>query len=93
MTDNITYTFITFNKKLLNKQLNYTKNKLIPLYLSEGYSAELINTDYNSFQLSTDCPYIFNSDCIGDYTYMETWTLGDDLIHQQIYNKGDLVTD
>lgn len=91
MTDDITYTFITSNKKLLKNHLNYIKNTLIPSYKSEGYTAELLFSDKNSFQFSTNSPYVFNSDKLGNYTYKEIWTSGNTLIHKQIYNKGDLV--
>lgn len=91
MTNNLIYTFITSNKKLLNRHLNYIKNQIIPSYTSEGYSAELLSFNSNSFRFSTNSPYVLNSDRLGNYSYMETWTQGDELIHQQVYIKGNLV--
>ena len=90
--ENTIYTFTTNNKTLLNSQLSYITTSIIPLYTSEGYTAELLSTNKNSFKVLTNCPYIFNSDKIGDYTYTEEWSQNNTIVAHQNYKNGKLIS-
>lgn len=84
----ITYTFKTSNKTLLQNQLSYITNNIIPYYTENNYFAQLSNTTNNSFTVITNCPYIYNSDPIGNYTYTETYTKNGETVLTNKYHNG-----